>query len=868
MQWFKKLSIFVVGLLALILLGVGVYVWRSLPSLGGSLQVPGLQRQVQVQRDASDVTHIMAQSQTDAAFAMGYTHAQERSWQLEFNRRIMHGELSEFLGAASLDTDKLMRTLGIIRAAKAQLDSMPTEAKAVLNAYANGINTFHATSSQALPPEFHILRIKPGLWTAQDSVGWGIMMALDLGGNWGAEFARLSAAQKLDTAQLWQLFPPYPGEAPATQVDLAKLYADLGVYKTQAATTPSASVQADDMKLADATKSIAARAYSTLASGVFSLQNLLQAALLDTEAMHTDASRFVQNMGNVEGKGSNNWVLAGSKTTSGKPLLANDPHLGLSAPAIWYFARLQVKAANAAEPESDVIGATLPGLPGVILGRTAKVAWGFTNTGPDVQDLYLEQINPDNPNQYRRPLPQGTDTPVDVDPKVVKFNPWVDFETHPQTIRVKGQPDVAYTARSTRHGPVISDAQPTHADVLDLKKHVIALRWSALDADNHTVLSGFKAQKAQSVDELFAAYADYHSPMQNVVAADVNGKIAYKAVGKVPVRRPDNDIKGIAPAPGWEAKYDWAGWIPYDQTPQDDGKKGWVATANQRIHSADYPHFIGADWTTPQRFDRIEALLAAKPQHDMASMQAIQADTFSLATQWLVPWLRNTSSSHALAATALAHMHHFDGQMDADSPAPLIFAAWADEFTRGVIEPKLGSAKFKTLYGKRHFRGALEQIVQNNDSFWCAPKTCAEQSGDALGRALDRLQSDYGSNVSEWRWGRAHVARSVHKPFGNVPVLAKLFDVSVPTGGDPWTVNVGQYWPNEKQPFNNRHAASLRAVYDLANLDNSQFIYQTGQSGLVFSSRYRDMAKPWAANQYRALQLQPGSFASSQTLLP
>ena len=862
MRWFKKLCQFAMGLLVLAALGLALYAWRSMPTMKGSLQAPGLGQSVQVQRDASDVTHILAQSPTDAAYALGYVHAQERSWQLEFNRRLMHGELSEFLGAATLDTDKLMRTLGIIRAAKAQLDGLPADAKAILDAYANGINSFHAANlgllGQALPPEFHILGIKPGLWTPQDSVGWSIMMALDLGGNWGTEFARLSAAQKVGTAQLWQLFPPYPGEAPATAVDLAKLYADLGVYKTPSASAPAA----------DATKSIAARAYSAMARGIFNPKNLLQTAFLNTEAMQLDAQQFVQNMGNVEGKGSNNWVLAGSKTTSGKPLLANDPHLGLSAPAIWYFARLQVKAAGAAgavTPESDVIGATLPGLPGVILGRTAKVAWGFTNTGPDVQDLYLEQINPANPLQYRLPKPAG-----DLTPEKVKL--WQNFDVREETIRVKGQVDVAYTVRSTRHGPVISDAQPTHAEVLDLKKYAIALRWAGLDADNRTLLAGFKAQKTQSVGELFAAYADYHSPMQNVVAADVSGTIAYKAVGRVPVRRADNDIKGVAPAPGWEAKYDWAGWIPYDQTPQDygdgGGKKGWIATANQRIHAADYPHFIGADWTTPQRFDRIEALLAAQPQHDMASMQAIQADTFSTATQLLVPWLRNTTSSHPLTATALAHLHHFDGQMDATSPAPLIFAAWADEFTRGLIAPKLGEAKFKTLYGKRHFRGALEHIVQTNDSFWCAPKTCAEQSGDALSRALDRLQADYGSDVSEWRWGRAHMARSVHKPFGNVPVLAKAFDVSIPTGGDPWTVNVGQYWANEKQPFNNRHAASLRAVYDLANLDNSQFIYQTGQSGLVFSSRYRNMGKEWGANQYRPLQMQPAGFVHSQTLLP
>jgi penicillin G amidase len=555
-------------------------------------------------------------------------------------------------------------------------------------------------------------------------------------------------------------------------------------------------------------------------------------------------------IGNVEGKGSNNWVVAGSHTTSGKPLLANDPHLGLSAPAIWYFARLQVSQAGAAAPELDVIGATLPGLPSVVLGRSAKVAWGFTNTAPDVQDLYLEQINPANPAQYKTPIG------------------WAEFESRSEAIKVKGQPDVAYTYRTSRHGPVISDAQASHGQLIDLKKYVIALRWTALDDDNRTVLAGINAAKAQNTDELLAAFADYSAPMQNLVAADVSGKIIYKAIGKVPLRQAANDIKGIAPAPGWDAKYDWQGWLPYTQTPSDNGTKGWVATANQRIHAPDYPHFITQDWTTPQRFDRIEALLAATPKHDMASMQRIQADTVSLATQTLLPVLRATTSQHPLAAAALQQFKDFTGDMRADLAAPLIFAAWADELARGLIIPKLGEVKFKAMYGKRHFRSLVEEAMAKNDAYWCMPKTCAAQSSAALGRALDRLSAQYGADPASWRWAAAHTARSVHKPLGNVPLLAKYFDVTVPTGGDPWTINVGQYWPNEAQPFHNRHAASMRTVFDLADLEKSQFIYQTGQSGLVFSSRYRDMSPAWSNAGYRPLQLQSQNMLSELVLKP
>lgn len=832
MRWIKKLIWWLFLLLVFVSIAGAVYVWRSFPTLSGEqkLSAAGLKDEVRITRDASDITHIHANNVDDAAFALGYTHAQERSWQLDFNRRIMHGELSAMLGAATLETDKLMRSLGIIRAAQKQYEAMPADAKAQVKAYADGINAFHATSSQALPPEFHVLGVKPAAWTGVDSMGWAIMMALDLGGNWGTEFGRLSTAQKLPTKQVWDLFPAYPGEAPVSKVDLSKLYADLGIYK-------AAGIKAAGQKfIENQAVAFVNNAYSATKS------------IANEESTGDVAANIIgSEIGNIEGKGSNNWVVAGSHTVSGKPLLANDPHLGLSAPAIWYFAGLHVPGVY------EAVGATLPGLPSVVLGRTAKVAWGFTNTGPDVQDLYLEQINPSNPKQYKTPTG------------------WAEFETRTDTIKVKGHPDVSYTYRTTRHGPVISDAQAVHAAVLDTNKFVIALRWSALDTDNSTVLAGINAQKAQSVDELIQAFSGYHSPMQNAVMADVSGKIAYKAIGKVPVRSLDNDIKGAAPAPGWDAKYDWAGWLPYDLTPQDDGKKGWVATANQRIHPADYPHFITGDWATPERYDRIEALMAATPKHDAASMHKIQADTTSLATQKLLPVVREAKSTHALAGAAQTMMKNFDGNMQATSSAPLVFATWADELARGLVVPKIGEEKFKALYGKRQFRGVVEQSMLNNDATWCAPKSCAEQSADAMTRALDRLSAKYGADPSKWQWGVAHVARSIHKPFGNVAPLAKMFDVVVPTSGDPWTVNVGQYWLNEAEPFHNRHAASLRSVFDLSDLDKSSFIYQTGQSGLVFSSRYSDMSQQWAgiaAQPNRAFKLNPPALGDALVLKP
>ncbi|WP_427773991.1 penicillin acylase family protein [Comamonas thiooxydans] len=811
------------GLVLLAGAALAVYGVRAQPRMDGKLVLAGLERSVWVRRDESDVTHISAQSPQDVWRALGFVHAQERGWQLEFNRRLMQGRLSEILGPATLELDKLMRALDIHGAARRQYAALPPSVQEALQAYSQGIAAFYARPSQAAAPEFLLLGTRAGAggpptWEPEDSVGWALMMALDLGGNWGNEFARLNLLQVLSTEQLWQLVPAYPGEQPATAVDLAQLYRQLGVYRE-----------------ADASQK--------LSVPVQQIESALQQW----------AASMARDMGTNDGLGSNNWVVAGSKTRSGKPLLANDPHLGLSAPAIWYFARLQSPEGRAGDGSAlsalDVTGATLPGMPFVVLGRTAQVAWGFTNTNPDVQDLYLEQINPADASQYRTPTG------------------WEKFVVREEVFKVKGQSDVRVTLRSTRHGPVISDAQQQYGKVINTDRYALALRWAALDTDNRTVEAGIRANGAQTVSELFEAFSIYHSPMQSIVAADVQGHIGFKAAGRVPVRAPGNDLRGVAPAPGWDARYDWQGWLSYEQTPQDDGgARGFVATANQRVTEAGYAHFLTQDWSLPYRHQRIEQLLAAGSEHDVASMAAIQNDVQSLATRALLPVLRKAQSSHALAAQAQQLLAGFDGLMERDRPEPLIFSVWVDELTRGLVIPRIGEQRFVMSYGKRDFRAGLEGMLARNDAWWCAPLSCEQQAGQALTRTLDKLQSAYGNDPRQWRWGAAHPALSAHKPLGAVAALAGVFNVSVASGGDAYSVNVGQYNANPppsdaKGPlagrFVSRHAPSLRAIYDLGDPESSQFIYQTGQSGLALSARYADMSAEWADGRYRKLQMQP-----------
>ncbi len=828
MKWLGRLSVLAIGLLMLVGGVLSVQVLRSLPQLDGTLQLPGLAAPVSIGRDAADVTHIQAASPLDAWRAMGFVHAQERGWQLEFNRRVMRGQLSEILGPATLDTDKLMRTLGIIEVAQQQLRGLSPLAQAALQAYSEGIQTAWQTGAVRPSPEFQILGTRAGgangtAWAPEDSVGWALMMALDLGGNWGQEFARLSSAKVLNNEQLWQLLPPYPGEKPASSVDLPALYAKLGVY---ANTTPRAQT--------------------------------VPAQPVAQQAWAQWSAEWVRDMGTLDGKGSNNWVVPASHSVTGHPLLANDPHLALGAPAIWYFARLQAPAGawqGQALPALDVIGATLPGLPFVVLGRTRGVAWGFTNTGPDVQDLYLEQLDANRPDHYRTP------------------DGWAQFDTRSETIRVKGQGDVVLKVRSTRHGPVISDVQPQYAGLIQTQAYAVSLRWSALTPDNQTIEAGMQANWAQNVPQLEKAFANHHAPMQSVVMADTQGEVAYRAIGKVPVRSPRNDIRGVAPAPGWLPQYDWQGWIPYAENPALNSAqisaKGWHATANQNILPPGYPHFVGGDWTTPERFERIEQLMAATPRHSLSTMQAVQNDVLSLGARVLLPTVLKAQPSHALGEQAMQLLRAFDGHMHADSAAALILNVWADEMTRAVLVPRLGAERFQGLYGKRHFRAALEGILARDDTFWCGDAGCAPQVSSALDRSLSRIAAQLGQDMRQWRWGRWHPAISSHKPFGKVPVLKTLFDVRVESPGDLFTVNVGQYWANDKtEPFANRHAASMRAVYDLSPAGESVFIYQTGQSGHVFSPRYSNMAHEWAQGRYRPLRWSDANLVHRLQLLP
>ena len=521
----------IVGIISVICLTIAItYLSSAKSTPGGKIVIKGLADPVIITFDEADIPHIKAKSQADALFALGYLHASERSWQMEINRRLASGRLSEILGEKTVKIDRFIRTLGIKRTAERQYDRYPVSIKRDLQAYADGVNAGNANLGWALPVEYFLTGSKPGHWSPTDSVAWMLMMSYDLGGNWSKELLRFELSQYLSTKQVWEVVQPYSADELVTDVDFAKMYRDHNVFN---ATSKDPSPRPNNLP--------------------------------STELSSNDLP------GGKDGIGSNNWALSGKLTASGKPLLANDPHLGLSAPSIWYFAHLDA-------PGMNVIGATLPGIPAVVLGRTDQIAWTYTNTNPDVQDLYIEQIDSKNPGMYR-----GPDGPL-------------PFKVRQEIIDIKDSTPLTFLVKETRHGPVISDSYARAARSLDTNKFVFALRWTALDEENQSIAGLLAMNRAKDLDSFKQALRKNYAPMQNVVMADVDGNISYQAAGVAPKRILQHGLYGVAPALGWDKQYDWSGYIPFDQLPSNNNpEQGWIATANQRIIASNDPNPLTAD---------------------------------------------------------------------------------------------------------------------------------------------------------------------------------------------------------------------------------------------------------------------------------
>ncbi|HWL70728.1 MAG TPA: penicillin acylase family protein [Geminicoccus sp.] len=726
----------------------------SLPRTSGSYRLAGLDGPVAVGRDRFGVPHIRASSERDAYRALGFVQAQDRLWQMEFQRRVGQGRLAELVGPAALPIDRHLRVLGLYRAAEQAVAGLDPATRTLLDAYVQGVNDWIEGRDRLLPPEFWIFWHRPERWTAADSAVWVKMMALTLDGDMSAEILRQRLSDVLPPELIQDLWPGM-------------------------ALPKSADSRLSDRFLAE-----------------------LAAALPAPPG---------------PGTGSNAFAVAARRSASGGALLAGDPHLELRSPGVWYLAHLEA-------PGLAVTGATLPGLPFVVIGRTRQLAWSLTTTGADVQDLFVETLDPADPAAYL--TPEGSQP----------------FSVRTERIGVAGEADQVLSVRTTRHGPVISDL----VGVPHAAGTVVSLAWTVLDPDDRTIRAGFRLPYAQNIAEARQVLRDYHNPVQNFVMADAAGQIGLVVAGAVPVRRGGD---GSMPVDGTSGRFDWTGTIPPDELPaRIDPISGSVANSNDRVVDDDYPHLVATSWEPDWRRQRIDALLAARPMLDGSDLIDIQRDHRSGFAVELLPTLLRARGLAPELAALLPAMAGWDGTMAEESWQAGLFLAWAEHFARRVRADELGPAA--TLVGG--LRGAFLANLLRSRQNWCDDRRtepvedCAQIAGLALADAHRALVDAFGARPQAWMLQRVQHAELAHAVLGDVPLLGGWFGQQLTKAGDPYSVDVaGARVDASLVRRTVTHAASLRMVADLAEPEGIRIVTAGGQSGHPMSRWFSDGARRW-----------------------
>lgn len=793
-----RFLIWVLAPMSLVALAAGLHVRRSLPVENGVVSISGLANPVRVVRDDAGVAHIYARSDRDAFLALGYVHAQDRLWQMEFQRRMAQGRLSEVLGAPALRTDRLMRTLGLARAAQAAKAHLNEAALDSLRAYAQGVNAWLA-EERVLPLEFALLGFVPERWRPEDSLAQVKLMALNLGANLRDE------------------------------IELDMLVRELGPQRAnelQGGAAPlEPALDGGDVR----TAAIAPR---------------LARALLDLDA---ELERHFQF--GARAAGSNAWVVSGAHTASGRPLLANDPHLGLQMPSQWYLAEIHGGVLH-------VTGATMPGLPCVIFGHNERIAWGGTAMEADVQDLYVERLNPRSDSQYEY---EGRWEEMSIVEEELHVR--ADF---PAALR-DAIPPVKLRVRRTRHGPLLSDA-------LEYSEFPVALRWAAAASDDTSYQSFLALNYADSWQAFNAALAHHVAPALNFVYADRDGNIGLVAAGRIPMRKAGD---GRLPVAGWDDRYEWQGFIPFDELPRVfNPESGILVTANDKNHADDYPHLISTSWAPSYRADRIGAAIRELIDEEGRALTAqdfvrLQGDVLDTQSQELLPFLLRAQPRDERQSAALRILAQWDGRSDMTSSAAAIYQAWLRHYRRELIEDDLGG---DLLSARRsdELQSLLEtvspvflkRVAQGSLAGWCDDSTtrlredCSTAALAALDAALDELERIAGAHMTEWQWGELHHAALSHTAFAKTPLIDLVFNRDAPSGGNEFTVNVAPAEFSEGKGYRQYFGATYRQVIDLADWTQSTFITNTGQSGNPASRHYDDLI-----SRHRKLEMLPMHFS-------
>jgi len=797
----RRVGYTALGLVLLVVVASsGAYVWArgSLSQTTGELKLDGLQTPVAVYRDQWGVPHIEATNSHDLFMAQGFATAQDRLWQMDVSRRAAAGRLSEVFGEGRLGADRFLRTLLMRRAAEKSWEVYSPWAKDILAAYAQGVNAYinQATATGRLPVEFTLIGYKPEPWTPVDSIAIGKFMAYDLGGNYGAEVYRYQLRQVLGDDLTRQVLPVYPGD---------------GV---------------------------------TIMQTVDSGESLPYTAYLPPDDSHVDvAGLLATGLFPDEFLGSNNWVVSGKLTRSGKPLLANDPHLGMSTPAIWYQTHLVL---NSPTDKLNVIGVIFPGAPGIIIGHTDQIAWGVTNTGPDVQDLYIERRNPQNPYQFEF------------------MGRWEDATVYKDSIKVKDKPDVPFEVVVTRHGPIVSEVVGSKDD---RPKEALALKWTAhLPTAELEALLSF--DKAANWTEFREALRKFSVPTQNFVFASRDGTIAYHAGGLVPIRAKGD---GLVPVPGWTGEYEWRDFIPFQSMPEVvNPPAGFIATANNKVVDNAYPFFLAASWAPPYRATRITEVLKSKTGFTVDDMRRLQVDDVNLQARQLLPLLLPTLEKAGLIGPnrgALALLKGWDQADDADAGAPLIFHIWWKHLTRQLFEPKMGADLYARMSGKELVTEALlKQAAQGIPGDWIKSAGGLHRLGsESFKTAVAEVSELQGSDPQKWNWGKFHRVGPAHAIGGAVKPLGWLLNPTMrPVGGSNVTVRAMSFDGTTGVVTS---GPVWRQVVDLADVPGNSFdIVEPGQSGHFLSRWYQDQLPLHVKGELRPQLLTLSQYGAGEKL--
>jgi penicillin amidase len=752
---------------------------QPLPKTRGSLAVQGLESSVIIARDRFGVPRIEARSSTDLCFGHGFCVGQDRLWQLEFYRRVASGRISEFAGREGLQIDRLMRTLGLKRVADSEVATIPARGRAYLEAYAAGVNAAIAAAS-ALPFELQLLRIDPEPWTVADSLAIGKVVALGFSTNMETELFRAELVSLIGAEKVARLEPQYPGGNPVV-------------------TQPGAPWPGGGLELASQIAEVRA------AVGL-----------------------------SLERAGSNNWAVSGERSVTGMPLVANDPHISATIPDVWYAVELST-------PDIEMRGGSLPGTPGLVIGQSPYVAWGFTNVMADVQDLYVERVR----SAHERQAPQ------------YEFeDEWLPVKVTHERIGVRGEHPEPIEVWATHHGPIVNRALAASSS------EPLSLAWTAL-REPWPSAAGIDLGLATSGPELVEGFSDFAMPCMNLVWGDAHGSIGYKLIGKLPRRRggcPD------LPKPGWTGEYEWDGYVPFEELPEIvDPPGGRIVTANNRIAPDDFPHHITSEYLDGYRAARIDELLEERERHSLEDFARIQADLLSIPGRETTARLARLAPTDQPSVRAIERLRSWDHRMDPDTVAGTIYAAFTVHFSRAVAEAVIGDEEGASQWislsrvgftemtsSPWRFQARLLELWDEADAELLGGRDWDKLALESLRAALAELSERFGEDPGGWRWGRVHGLRFVH-PLGDgdspfSALLDRLLSRRVPAGGSQETVNCVGYVPHGGD-YGGKWAASFRLLADVGSPEESRWQHMTGQSGHPGSPHYDDLIQDWLAGR-------------------